>query len=52
MVGKIQWLKLRSAMQARQGRNFDIHRFHAVGLNAGSTALDVLQQVYQEAGLI
>jgi uncharacterized protein (DUF885 family) len=39
-------------MQARQGRNFDIQRFHAVGLNAGSTALDVLEQVYHETGLI
>jgi uncharacterized protein (DUF885 family) len=52
MVGKIQWLKLRGAMQARQGKNFDIRRFHEVGLNAGSTALDVLEQVYRDQGLI
>lgn len=52
MVGKIQWLKLRGAMQARQGKSFDIRRFHEVGLNAGSTALDVLEQVYHDQGLI
>lgn len=52
MVGKIQWLKLRGAMQARQGRGFSLRQFHAVGLNAGSTSLDVLEQVYREQGLI
>lgn len=52
MVGKIQWLKLRAAMQARQGNAFDIRRFHAAGLDAGSTALDVLEQAYREQGLI
>jgi uncharacterized protein (DUF885 family) len=52
MVGKIQWLKLRTAMQARQGNAFDIRHFHAVGLDAGSTALDVLEQAYHEQGLI
>lgn len=52
MVGKLQWLKLRGAMQARQGQRFDIRQFHAVGLNAGSTALDVLERAYREDGLI
>ena len=52
LVGKIRWLNLRAAMQAKQGRRFDIREFHTVGLNAGSTALDVLERVYREAGLI
>lgn len=52
MIGKIQWLKLRAAMQAKQGAKFDIRQFHEVGLGAGSTALDVLEQVYKERGLI
>ena len=52
MVGKLQWLKLRAAMQAKQGDRFDIKQFHAVGLEAGSTGLDVLEQVYRERGLI
>jgi uncharacterized protein (DUF885 family) len=52
MVGKIQWLKLRGAMQARLGKGFDIRRFHEVGLNAGSTALDVLEQAYRDQELI
>lgn len=52
MVGKIQWLKLRAAMQAHQGKGFDIRKFHAVGLNAGSTGFDVLERVYREQGLI
>ncbi len=52
MTGKLQWLKLRAAMQAHQGPAFDIRQFHAVGLNAGSTGLDVLERVYREQGLI
>jgi uncharacterized protein (DUF885 family) len=52
MIGKIQWLKLRTAMQARQGKAFDIRQFHSVGLNAGSTGLDVLESVYRDQGLI
>jgi uncharacterized protein (DUF885 family) len=52
MVGKIQWLRLRDAMKTRQGQHFDIRQFHAVGLGAGSTALDVLDQVYRAEGLI
>jgi uncharacterized protein (DUF885 family) len=52
MVGKIQWLKLRDAMKAHQGPRFDIRQFHEVGLGAGSTALDVLEQVYRAEGLI
>jgi uncharacterized protein (DUF885 family) len=52
MVGKLKWLGLRSAMQSRQGATFDIRQFHEVGLNAGSTALDVLERVYREQGLI
>ncbi len=52
MTGKLQWLKLRAAMQAHQGAAFDIRHFHAVGLNAGSTGLDVLERTYREQGLI
>ena len=52
MEGKIQWLRLRDAMKTRQGQRFDIRQFHAVGLGAGSTALDVLDQVYRAEGLI
>ena len=52
MAGKIQWLKLRAAMQAHQGAAFDIRQFHAVGLNAGSTGFDVLERAYAEQGLI
>jgi uncharacterized protein (DUF885 family) len=52
LVGKLQWLKLRSAMQARQGKAFDIRQFHAVGLDAGSTGLEVLERIYREQGLI
>jgi len=52
MTGKLQWLKLRSAMQAKLGAAFDIRQFHAVGLNAGSTGLEALERIYREAGLI
>ena len=52
MVGKLQWLKLRAAMKAHQGTAFDIRQFHTIGLNAGSTGLDVLEQVYRDQGLI
>ena len=52
MIGNIQWLKLRNAMQVHRGAAFDIRQFHAVGLNAGSTGLDVLERVYREQGLI
>ena len=52
MVGKLQWLKLRAAMQAHMGDRFDIKQFHAVGLGAGSTGLEVLERVYAEQGLI
>ncbi len=52
MMGKIEWLKLRDAMRARQGKAFDIRQFHAVGLNAGSTSFDVLTRVYREQKLI
>ncbi|MBA4010629.1 MAG: DUF885 domain-containing protein [Phenylobacterium sp.] len=52
MIGKVQWLDLRAAMKARQGSAFDIRQFHAVGLDAGSTSLDVLRRVYREQGLI
>lgn len=52
MIGKIEWLKLRDAMRAKQGAAFDIRKFHAVGLNAGSTSFDVLARVYSERRLI
>ncbi len=52
MVGKMEWLRLRKAMQTRQGKAFDIRRFHSVGLDAGSTGFEVLERVYREQGLI
>ena len=52
MTGKIQWLKLREAMRAKQGAAFDIKRFHDVGLQAGGIPLSLLEQVYRENGLI
>lgn len=45
-------MKLRNAMQARQGAAFDIRRIHAIGLNAGSTGIEVLELIYREQGLI
>jgi uncharacterized protein (DUF885 family) len=52
MVGKIKWLDLRQKMQARAGADFDIKKFHDTGLLAGAVPLDVLEQVYKDAGLI
>ena len=52
MVGKIQWLRLRAMMQAKQGKAFDIRQFHDTGLLAGAVPLSVLEQVYRDAGLI
>ncbi|MGN6207625.1 DUF885 domain-containing protein [Asticcacaulis sp.] len=52
MVGKIQWLKLRAAATAKAGAAFDIKKFHDTGLLCGAVPLDVLEQVYKDAGLI
>lgn len=52
MVGKLQWMKLREAMKARQGAKFDIRAFHDTGLQAGGVPLAVLEQVYKDKGLI
>jgi uncharacterized protein (DUF885 family) len=52
MVGKIKWLDLRQKMQAKAGAGFDIKKFHDTGLLAGAVPLDVLEQVYKDAGLI
>ena len=52
MVGKIQWLKLRALATAKAGSGFDIKKFHDTGLLCGAVPLDVLEQVYKDAGLI
>jgi uncharacterized protein (DUF885 family) len=52
MVGKLQWVRLRDAMKAKQGAGFDIHTFHDTGLQAGAVPLAVLEQVYKDKGLI
>jgi uncharacterized protein (DUF885 family) len=52
MVGKLQWMKLRDAMKAKQGAKFDIRAFHDTGLQAGGLPLAVLEQVYKDKGLI
>ncbi|MFT3997829.1 MAG: DUF885 family protein [Asticcacaulis sp.] len=48
MIGKIKWLELRAAMQAKLGAKFDIRRFHDTGLLAGAVPLAVLETVYTE----
>jgi len=50
MVGKIEWLALRDRAKAKAG--FDIRRFHDTGLLCGSVPLDVLEDVYQAAGMV
>ena len=52
MVGKIQWLKIRSMMQAHMGAKYSIKDFHDAGLLAGAVPLDVLEQVYRDKGYI
>ncbi|MDV6332704.1 DUF885 family protein [Asticcacaulis sp. 201] len=52
MVGKIQWLKLREAAKTKAAASFDIKKFHDTGLLCGAVPLAVLEQVYQDAGLI
>ncbi len=52
MVGKLTWLKIRTASQAKLGTGFDIKRFHDTGLLCGAVPLKVLEQVYADAGMI
>ena len=52
MTGKLQWMRLRAAMKAKQGSRFDIKQFHDTGLQAGGVPLAVLEQVYKDKGLI
>jgi len=52
MVGKIKWLQLREAVKTKAGAGFDIRKFHDTGLLCGAVPLDVLEQVYKDAGLI
>ena len=52
MVGKIQWLQIRSMMQAHMGAKYSIKDFHDAGLLAGAVPLDVLEQVYRDKGYI
>lgn len=52
MTGKLQWMRLREAMQTKQGKAFSIKTFHDTGMLAGAVPLAVLEQVYKDAGLI
>lgn len=52
MVGKLTWLKIRAASQAKLGAGFNIKRFHDTGLLCGAVPLAVLQQVYADADMI
>jgi len=52
MVGKLTWLKIRAASQAKLGNAFSIKRFHDTGLLCGAVPLSVLEQVYADAGAI
>ena len=52
MVGKLTWLKIRAASQAKLGNAFSIKTFHDTGLLCGAVPLSVLQQVYRDAGAI
>ena len=42
MVGKLTWVRLREAAQARLGGAFDIRKFHDAGLLIGAVPLTVL----------
>lgn len=52
MVGKIQWLKIRSMMMAKMGDKFSFKDFHDAGLLAGAVPLDILEQVYRDKNYI
>lgn len=52
MTGKLQWMKLRDMAKTKAGKDFDIRKFHDVGLVSGAVPLAVLEQVYREAGMI
>jgi len=52
MVGKLTWLKIRAASQAKLGNGFSIKTFHDTGLLCGAVPLSVLEQVYKDAGAI
>ena len=43
---------MRGLAKAKAGAAFDIREFHDTGLLCGAVPLDVLTQVYQDAGLI
>jgi uncharacterized protein (DUF885 family) len=44
MVGKLTWMRLRKAAEARMGARFDLRGFHDLGLAAGSVPLTVLER--------
>jgi uncharacterized protein (DUF885 family) len=48
-LGQLEFLRLRSEAQARQGDRFDIKRFHDVVLGEGALPLPVLRQVVERA---
>ena len=52
MVGKLTWLKIRAASQAKLANAFSIKTFHDTGLLCGAVPLAVLEQVYRDAGAI
>ena len=52
MVGKLTWLKIRAASQAKLGSGFSIKTFHDTGLLCGAVPLSVLEQVYKDANAI
>ncbi|MGA9658437.1 MAG: DUF885 family protein, partial [Asticcacaulis sp.] len=52
MVGKLKWLELRGKAQTKAGAGFDIRKFHDTGLLCAPVPLAVLEQVYQDAGMI
>lgn len=48
MIGKLTWLKLRAAAQARLGERYDIRKFHDAGLLTGPMPLEVLERHINE----
>jgi uncharacterized protein (DUF885 family) len=45
MVGKLEWLKLRTMAKEKMGGRFDIRTFHDAGLLSGPTPLKVLDRI-------
>ena len=45
MLGKIVWLKARESAKARLGAQFDLRKFHDIGLQSGAVPLTVLESI-------